>query len=165
MPAQELEKAAQAELVQFLQDQHRLLAAVPALNVADTKALFASAAKAVEDLKQGRATDRIRVVNKLVAQIKVHETSIEIGVREAGLHAASSAAEERIHWFSVPAQLKRGNHAMRLVLRDRATEAKVSDAGLVALLARANRWFDALRKGQHDASRRWLKINDRTGAM
>jgi site-specific DNA recombinase len=149
MPAQELEKGVQAELVQFLQDQHRLLAAVPPLNAADTKALFASAVKAVEDLKSGRAADRIRVLNRLVAQVKVHETSIEIGVREAGLHEAASASEERVHWFSVPAQLKRGNHAMRLVLRDQATEAKVPDPGLVALLARANRWFDALRKGQH----------------
>jgi hypothetical protein len=51
----------------------------------------------------------------------------------------------------MPAQLKRGNHAMRLVLRDQVTEAKVPDAGLVALLARANRWFDALRKGRHDS--------------
>ena len=40
---------------------------------------------------------------------------------------------------------------MRLVLRDQATEANVPDAGLVALLARANRWFDALRKGLHDS--------------
>ena len=36
-------------------------------------------------------------------------------------------------------------------MRDTTTEAKVSDAGLVALLARANRWFAALRSGQHDS--------------
>lgn len=151
MPALELEKAVQAELVQFLQDQHRLITAVPPLNAAETKALFASAGKAIEALRSGQAVDRIRVVKKLVSVVKVHETSIEIGVREAALHHVAVAAEEHVHWFSVPAQLKRGNHAMRLVLRSQETEAKVPDPGLIALLTRAHRWFDALREGQHDS--------------
>lgn len=151
MPAQELEKAVQAELVQFLQDQHRLITAVPPLNAAETKALFASADNAIDALRSGQAADRIRVMKKLVSAVKVHETSIEIGVREAALHQASDPSQESVYWFAVPAQLKRGNHAMRLVLRGQETEAKVPDPGLVALLARANRWFDALRKGQHDS--------------
>ncbi len=43
------------------------------------------------------------------------------------------------------------NHAMRLVVRDRSTEPKTPDSGLVALLARANRWFAAVRSGEHDS--------------
>jgi site-specific DNA recombinase len=147
IPAQELEKAVSGELLQFLQDERRLLAAMPPLSAADTKALFASAAKAVESLRSGRSSDRVNVLNRLVAQFKVLDASIEIGIREAALCANAEASG--VHWFSVPAELKRGNHAMRLVLREQAIESNVPDAGLVALLARANRWFDALRKGLH----------------
>ena len=149
IPAPELEKAVHGELVRFLQDERQLLAAAPQLNAADTKALFASAAQATESLQGRSATDRLGAMNKLISQVKVHGTSLEIGIREAALRGAPSAGDARVHWISVPAQLKRGNHAMRLVLRDQSTELRAPDASLIALLARANRWFDALRKGQH----------------
>lgn len=40
---------------------------------------------------------------------------------------------------------------MRLVIRNQTNEAKTTDAGLVGLLARANRWFAAMRSGEHDS--------------
>jgi site-specific DNA recombinase len=151
MPAQELETAVQVELLRFLQDERRLLEVAPSLSAADTKALLASAAKDAKTLSVGSSTDRVRVLKRLVAQVKVQEGSIEIGVRTAALGTASAVEDARVHWFTVPVQVKRGNHAMRLVLRDQTAEAKVPDAGLVALLSRAHRWFDALRGGEHDS--------------
>jgi hypothetical protein len=90
-------------------------------------------------------------VGKLVAYVAIHDASLEIGVRASALSAAPSAEENRVHCISVPAQLKRGNHAMQLVVRDQATEARVPDRALVALLSRANRWFASLRTGEHDS--------------
>lgn len=55
------------------------------------------------------------------------------------------------HVIAVPVRLKQGNHAMRLVVRDQGTEAKTPDGALVALLARANHWFAAVRSGEHES--------------
>ena len=151
IPAPELEKAVLNELIQFLRDEQRLLATGPKLGAAETRALFEAAAKSAEVLATGRATDRVRTVNQWVAYVTVGATSLEIGVREAALQTTPPTDEPRVHPISVPVQLKRGNHAMRLVVRDQTTEAKVPDPGLIALLTRANRWFAALRSGESDS--------------
>jgi hypothetical protein len=119
------------------------------MSAGETGALFATGARYADLLQRGRNAERLRIVNQLVATVVVAPTSLEIRVCEAALRAVAKTKETRVHSIWVPVQLKRGNHAMRLVVRDQATEAKVPDAGLVALLARANRWFAALRSGEH----------------
>jgi hypothetical protein len=151
IPALELERAVLNELIGFLRDEQRLLAAVPQLNAADTRGLFESAAKRAALLSTGCATDRIRTVNALVARVVVGLSALEIDLRVAGLPTPKATDASRIHCISVPVQLRLGNHAKRLVVRDQRTEAKVADAGLVALLNRANRWFAALRSGERDS--------------
>jgi hypothetical protein len=117
----------------------------------DTRGLFESAAKSAALLSTGCATDRIRTINALVARVVVGLSAIEIGVSVAGLRTTASADEARVHSIAVPVQLRLGNHAKRLVVRDHRTEAKAEDAGLVALLNRANRWFAPLRSGERDS--------------
>lgn len=149
VPARELEKAVLDELISFLRDEGKVLAAVPALNASETKAAFALAAKAAQTLEAGTTTDRIKVVNLLLANVVVTPSRLEIAVREAALRGLPSKADQRHHVIPVPVRLKKGNHAMRLVVRDQSIEVKVPDGGLVALLARANQWFAAVRSGQH----------------
>jgi DNA invertase Pin-like site-specific DNA recombinase len=149
IPAPELETAVLDELRQFLRDERRLLATLSPMSASEATALFATGAKCADLLQRGRSADRLRIVNQLVADVVVTPTSLEIRVREAVLHRVGNTEEKRVHSISVPVQFKRGNHAMRLVVRDQAIGAKVPDAGLVALLARANRWFAALRSGEH----------------
>jgi site-specific DNA recombinase len=151
IPAQELEKAVVAELTRFLRDEPRLVAAVPSPGATETRALFVSAASRARLLEGSHAADRIRTVRELVSHVVVGKTSLEIGVRESGLREIQPSAQERVFSITFAAQLKRGNHATRLVVRGATTEAKAPDAGLVALLARANRWFGALLSGRYDS--------------
>ena len=151
IPALELEKAVLNELIGLLRDERRLLAAVPQLNAADTKGLFESAARSASLLSTGHAAERIRTINALVARVVVGLSALEIDVRVAGLRTTQATDEPRVHSIAVPVQLKHGNHAMRLVVRDQSTEAQLPDAGLVALLTRANRWFTSLRSGASDS--------------
>ena len=150
IPARELEKAVLDELVSFLRDEARMLAAVPTLSASETKAAFAFAAKAAETLRGGRVSDRIKVVKQLLAHVVVTPSQLEIAVRQAPLHGTPNNEDER-HVISVPVRLKQGNNAMRLVVRNRSTEAKTPDGALVALLARANHWFAAVRSSEHDS--------------
>lgn len=155
IPSTELEKAGLDELVLFLRDEPKLLAALaaaaPALSASETKAVFGAAARAAQTLEAGRAADRIKVVNQLLARVVVSANGLQVVVREAALTGKSTLEDERVLVVSVPVQLKQGNHAIRLVVRDQIKEAKVFDAGLVALLARANRWFAAICSGEHDS--------------
>jgi site-specific DNA recombinase len=53
----------------------------------------------------------------------------------------------------VPAQLKRCGLAVRLIVRaPYADTARTPDPGLVALLAKAQRWFAGLRSGHSDSA-------------
>ena len=151
IPARELEKAVLDELVLFLCDEARVLAAVPTLSASETKAAFALAAKAAQMLKAGRAPDRIQVVNQLLAHVVVTPSNLGIAVRQTALQRTPSSEDESLHVISVPVRLKQGNHGMRLVVRDQSIEAKTPDGALVALLARANHWFAAVRSGEHDS--------------
>jgi site-specific DNA recombinase len=162
-PALELEKAVINELIGFLRDEQRLLAAVPQLNAVDTTRLFASAAQSAAVLSTGHSADRIRTINALVAHVMVGPSALEIGVRVAGLRKRPSSDESRVQAIVVPVQLRQGNHAKRLVVRDQQTEAKVPDAGLVALLVRANRWFAALRSGESDSILSLAKAHRQAG--
>ena len=150
-PARELEKAVLDELVLFLRDEPKLLAAVPTLSTSGTKSVFGAAARSAQTLGAGRAADRIKVLNQLLARVVVTANGLRVVVREAALTGTSTPADEGILVISVPVQLKQGNHAMRLVVRDQIEEAKMFDAGLMALLARANRWFAAIRSGENDS--------------
>ena len=151
IPARELEKAVLDELVLFLCDEARVLAAVPTLSASETKAAFALAAKAAQMLMAGRASDRIQVVNQLLAHVVVTPSHLGIAVRHAALQRTPSNEDDSLHVISVPVRLKQGNHAMRLVVRDQSIEAKTPDGALVALLVRSNHWFAAVRSGQHDS--------------
>ena len=99
---------------------------MPPLAAAETKLLFASGASNAKLLQSSRATDRIKTVRQLVSHVVVGRTSLEISVRQAGLREMPKAAEASTYSISVPVQLKRGNHATRLVVRDATTQAKVA---------------------------------------
>jgi site-specific DNA recombinase len=93
----------------------------------------------------------------------VGPSALEIGVNVAGLSMRPSSDESRVQAIVVPVQLRQGNHAKRLVVRDQRTEAKVPDAGLVALLVRANRLFAALRSGENDSILSLAKAHRQAG--
>ena len=151
VPARELEKAVLDELVSFLRDEARVLSAVPTLSASETRAAFALAAKAAETLDSGRVSEQIKVVNQLLAHVVVTPSHLGIAVHQAALNGKPNNDDEHPHVISVPVRLKQGNHAMRLVVRNQSTEDKAPDGALVALLARANHWFAAVRSGEHDS--------------
>lgn len=95
IPARELERAVLDDLVLFLRDESKVLAAVPAGSASEIKAAFAMAARAAQTLEAGPVTDRINVVNQLLARVVVTSSSLEIAVREATLRG--TPADERVH--------------------------------------------------------------------
>jgi DNA invertase Pin-like site-specific DNA recombinase len=151
IPAPELEKAVLSELTRFLRDEQRVLAAVPRLSAGETKGVLEAAAANARLLATGSAVDRIEGVKKVLARVTVGESSLVIGVLEAALCNKEPTHESRIHAITVPVRLKRRGLAMRLIVGEQTHEVAAPDRGLVALLTKANRWFEALRSGDHDS--------------
>ena len=151
LPAPELERAVLHELGEFLRDEQRVLAALPQLTAGESRRVLEAAAASAGQLTGTSAVDRIRVLQRLVSRVTVSESSLEIDVHEAALCNLQPAQEPRVHTITVPVRLKRGGLAMRLVVGGQANEMAIADRGLVALLTRARRWFEALRSGDHDS--------------
>ena len=93
--------------------------------------------------------DRIELLKRLVTRIEVASNSIEIAVRTDGLWLDddSTINDESATSIVVPVQLKRCGMAVRLIVRAPG-KVREPDPRLVALLAKAQRWFARLSSGQ-----------------
>lgn len=94
---------------------------------------------------EGAHADRGRLLKSLLERVVVRDDAIDIEIK---LGALDNDAAETIHALTVPAQLKRCGLGMRLVIPGRIDPGSGQpDAKLIALLAKARRWFEMLRTG------------------
>ena len=80
--------------------------------------------------------------------------AIEIMVRKQalGMHE-QDASSPATHSIEAQVQLKRCGSGMRMIVWGASAKASAPDPRLIALLAKANRWFQALRTGKSESIR------------
>ena len=118
-------------------------------NVARTH--LRSAPDCAQRLAASTPSERIAILQRLVARITVAAESLEIALRiDAVCVERSSAPSDETTSIVVPVQLKRCGMAVRLIVRGaEEDQARGSNQRLVALLAKAQRWFSCLQSGQY----------------
>ena len=153
LPAQELETAVMDAMTEFLCDETRLIGLTDGVN-ADVATSGLRSAKALAGrLILGPAADRIAVLKQLIARVTLAVASIEIAVRIPSIWPAGELSTEiATTIISVPMLLKRCGPAVRLIVRaSYLGKSRAPDPRLVALLAKAQRWFKSLSSGQSDS--------------
>jgi DNA invertase Pin-like site-specific DNA recombinase len=147
IPAPELEGVVIQALLDLLQDEARLLELMDGVDVAVTRKRMAAAKAAATELS-GASAMKAEALKRLVDRVVVHADRVEIIVRRAAMGWA--AEDEGTISIPVPVQLKRCGLAVRLIVRTaEAQPAREPDRRLVELLAKAQRWFQALATGAH----------------
>jgi site-specific DNA recombinase len=145
IPAPELEGVVIGEVTRLLRDEQRVLTLMGDADARETRSAIAHAAAQAAVLADGASADRVRLLRELVERVVVKPEAIEIGLR--GLN--TEADDDRAHSISVPVVLQRRGQAVRLIIRGPDEENAIGpNPKLIALLAKANRWFDALSSGK-----------------
>ena len=148
--AREIEQTVLTELDALLRDADRLTS-LPGLEV-EACTLITTAAAAADRLERGTPTDHVRLLKDLLVHVVLDGESIEIVVRLSALGGPSTGSAPGRHSLLVPIELKRSGYAARVIVRPpNARVAKGADPRVVALLAKANRWFEALTSATHSS--------------
>ena len=152
IPATELESAVINALVEFLRDEVRDMDAFGRAGAGVVRARLRVASALAQRLESAAASDRIAMLQRLIARIAVAPASLEIVVRHnaAWSDAAMGSQDEDTTSIVVPVQLKRCGSAVRLIVRGaQEDKARGPDPRLLALLAKAQRWFSSLSSGRY----------------
>jgi DNA invertase Pin-like site-specific DNA recombinase len=147
VPAHAMEQAVINALIGWLGDEAQLLAVIPGYDLRAMRQCL-SLARALAD--QIKATPRARL-DDCVARITVTPDRIAIKVRLKALAVEeneSASNEEPTAQIEVPMELKRCGMATRLIVNAGSLSVNMPDAKLVALLAKAQDWFDRLTSGR-----------------
>ena len=153
LSARELEGAVARTVSDFLRDEPRL---IDALQLTDTtpdrlQTILGHAAAAATDLNDGQLERHRQLLHRLLHRVTLRPGSIHIELKRTGLASlvvekrlSSAANLEGLIDLTVAFQLKRRGVEAKLVIDAAQGPAAAPDNNLIALLARANRWFDAL---------------------
>ena len=153
VPAQELESAVTDAMTEFLGDEARLVRLTDGADADEIRSGLRGAKALAGRLNLGSDADRIEVLKQLIARITLAAASIEIAVRIPSIWpAGESSTEVATTSITVPMLLKRCGPAVRLIVRaSYSGKGRAPDPRLVALLAKAQRWFKSLSSGQRDS--------------
>ena len=154
LPAPEVEGVVLQEVGRFLRNEHQLLGLMPDVGARKVQRLTVEAAGKANVLSGGSASARVRLLKEIVGQVVISPRAIEIMVRKQalGMHE-QDASSPATHSIEAQVQLKRCGSGMRMIVRGASAKASAPDPRLIALLAKANRWFQALRTGKSESIR------------
>ncbi len=157
LPAKELDGTVARTLSDFLKDEIRIVDALDLTGAApdSLRAILRRAAAVADDLNQERLKCQRRLLRRLLHRVTLHRDSIHITLKRSGLGSLvfekspdSAAHREGLIDLTVPVVLKRRGVEAKLVLSAAQGEAAAPDKILIALLAKAHRWFDQLAGGK-----------------
>lgn len=144
LPAREIEGLVESELCALLRDEHRMMDLLPEATAGQVHERTATAEVMAQQL-EGAQADRVRLLKALIDRVVVRDDRIDIEIK---LGVLDDGVSEGTRTVTVPAQLKRCGLGMRLVIPGRAEpRSGQPDPKLMALLAKAKRWFEMLRSG------------------
>ncbi|SDH04055.1 recombinase family protein [Propionivibrio dicarboxylicus] len=138
IPALELERTVIDAVVDYLQDEVRIVTMAKSRYIRPSETLAKNQLMAERINAQ---TTRHETLREVVERIIVHSGKLEIVLQptESGFQGAVESIE-------VPIQIKRLGTAVRLIVGDTRSRPRI-DKTLVALIAKAHRWFDLLSSG------------------
>jgi site-specific DNA recombinase len=150
IPAPELESAVIDALVGFLRDDAQMMQALDESDASAVWSRLEGARGYAQRLHSATPSERIEMLQRLVARITVATESLEIALRiDAVCSDRSSVPSDETTSIVVPVQLKRCGLAVRLIVRGADDQARGPNPRLVGLLAKAQRWFSCLQSGQY----------------
>jgi DNA invertase Pin-like site-specific DNA recombinase len=156
LPAAEIEKIVQGELIQFLKAETQLLDAIPSSSAASVDlTVVLSAARATADELQAPSVDRRKeLVTALIQKIVLNADCITIELsivgllKTLGLKAGETDTASSCYTIVIPIELRRRGIETRLIVNNKgAAEASSADPGLLDLLRQARRLLGALTDG------------------
>jgi hypothetical protein len=134
-------------MTEFLGDETRLMQLADGGDADAVRSGLRNAKALAGRLNLGSASDWIEVLKQLITRITLAATSIEIAVRMPSIWPVGESSTGSAT-ISVPMLLKRCGPAVRLIVRaSYPGKARAPDPRLVALLAKAQRWFKSLSLG------------------
>ncbi len=147
----ELEEVVQPGLEGMLKDESRLIGLMDGIDMPEIRRRLHQAADTVKQLSGAAPSDRMVILNRIIQRIVIHKQSIKVKVRNGGMWSADHipTTDEPTSSIDIPVQLKRCGMAVRMVVpaSGQALNRK-PDATLVALIAKAHKWFAKLTSGQ-----------------
>jgi site-specific DNA recombinase len=157
LPATEIEKLVENQLIELLRSDTQLLDMIPqsSFGATDISKLLSQAHAAADTLADSPIEGRKRIISALVQRIVVNPDSIAIGLNVAGLletlGGESITAYPDVAWIvrtiSVPIVLRHRGVEMRLVLNNKPTDPSTPEPGLLAMLTQAHQLLRALTDG------------------
>jgi len=145
VPAQELENLVIRELVACLADELQLHAMCDD-DAAQLRLILGNAKRLSEAMVSATPAARSSSARSLIERIVVCERSVAITINGEAL-----GAPERTLQREASITLKRCGRAMRLISSAEPDEPRAADPKLIALLARAQDWFERLATGKATA--------------
>ena len=137
IPAPELEQAVLDALIDGLKDEERVLSSANAHHPTQALAVANESIRQLQDLGTRHET-----LHRLVQSITVRPEQLEIE-----LVSDTETAEHRIQ---VPIRIKRSGAAVMLIVGKESAQPRI-DKKLLALIAKALRWFEWLESGKCDS--------------
>ena len=151
--APHIEAAVIDAVVSILRDPAKLVAMMGDVQAAEAHRRLGAATALADRLEGASVTGRIQVLRNLVSSVVITTDALEIALRAETITGAPPSQQPRDSEalrIAVPVQLKRSGRALKLTVRGRGDEkAMGSDPKLIALLAKAKRWFESLSSGQY----------------
>ena len=153
LSARELEGAVARTVSGFLGDEPCLIDALQLTGTAPDRlrTILGHAAAAAADLNDEQPERHRQLLHRLLHRVTLRPGSIHIELKRSALASlvaekdtGSAALPERLIDLTVAFQLKRRGVEAKLVIHDVQGAAATPDKNLIARLARAHRWFDAL---------------------
>jgi hypothetical protein len=177
LPARELEDQVLGAVCGILEDDLKLanLLSLRGVSPSALRATAAAARRLGQDLLTAHPIDRKNLLQQFVHRIEMHPDRLalsidqtklvrRIGGNQVGLlHLASTEAAEtsdeasgalainsanHIVTIDLSHQMKRRGVEAKIILGESGSRAPHHDQGLIALIANAHRWLDALTKGK-----------------
>lgn len=145
IPANELDGVV-GGLVRLLRDAGQISDQVGLLDAIDLECAIDAGQRTAARLEAPGTSNRIELLHQIVQRIVVTEQALEIEVRKAALLGQPiQGHDDETMRLIVPVQVKRSGQALRLVICSaEAQRAQGPEPRLIALLAKAQRWFAML---------------------
>jgi site-specific DNA recombinase len=146
VPAPALEGTVTQVLISFLRDPQRLLAAIGEVDAVTARRRIDAAAALAGRLASATTTEQVILMKALLSRVEIARDMLRMSLRSA---VVGEVAGKETFGLDVPMALKRSGQAVRLILRGPDEgKAQGPNPRLIALLAKAQRWFAALSTGQ-----------------
>ena len=149
VPAQELERSVVDSLIDYLNDESRILAAMGEVDAEVTRKTFEQSKQYADQLKTAVASIKVELLKALVKKISLYPNRLSIILNSEAL---SESLIPECMKIEVPVELKRCGMAMKLIVRAQVNHSnRAPDLKILALVAKGHQWLSTLTSGKYES--------------